>query len=166
MTMFIRRTLAPGKNEILKALRDEEKSYTQLKKDAKLSDPVLSDYLKWLWKKKYIVRDIDSRKYRLLKKGRNLLPIITLVDQLNLVLRRGETNPVKYFEEIEKTLETSPEPLKKNTTKIANCISILHESFSTANSKIMDIYGKDPFIRTRKLDNGTILIDFMKAKEI
>ncbi len=163
--MFIRRTLAPGKNEILKALRDQKKSYTQLKKDADLSDPVLSDYLKWLWKKKYIDRDIDSRKYRLLKKGGNLLPLIDLVDQLNLILRRGETESVEYSGENESMLDTTSEPLKENNVKIANCIFAIHESFTAANPQITDIYGKDPFIRTRKLDDGTILVDFIKPKE-
>lgn len=162
MPMFIRKTLATGKNQILKALRDGEKTYTKIKKDTGLSDPVISDHLKWLWNENFITRDIYSRKYRLLEKGSNRLPLIDLVDQLNEVLRRGETNPVNYSREIEQILEPISKPSKENNTKITNCISIIHESFITLNPQITDTYGKNPFIRTQKLDDGTILINFMK----
>jgi len=136
----------------------------ELKKETGLSDPVLSDHLKWLWKQKYIDRDISTRKYHILKKARNKLPIIAVIDELNMVLRRGQISPVRYPDELEKMMNELSKPLQKNITIIANCISILHKSFAKMNLQIKDAYGENPFMRTRKINDGTILLDFKKYR--
>lgn len=52
---------------ILIALKPNPKSYTELKKEVRISRPVLLRHLKRLQKKGLIERDIDTREYKLSK---------------------------------------------------------------------------------------------------
>ena len=137
--MFVRKPLAPGKIKILSALRDMCKPYKELKSDTELSDPVLSDHLKWLQKKKYIGRDIDTRKYYLLKKAKNKLPIFDFIEKLNLILRRGQVAPTKYSNEA--IVSSLSDPMRKNIDTIANCISVTHEFFMKLNPSAGNVSG-------------------------
>jgi len=84
--------LRPGEKQILKVLETEELSFEEIKKRTGLSRPVISDYLKGLWKKDLIVRDIDTRKYRIIEKGaRALLE--------HEIFEKTSSAPQLYFEE-------------------------------------------------------------------
>ena len=60
--MFPRKHSASAQTKILRALKNENKSYMQLKMETNLSDPVLSDHLKRLQKRKSIVKDLDLQE--------------------------------------------------------------------------------------------------------
>lgn len=72
------RNLRPGERKILEKLKEWSKrekglSFTKIEEKTSLSRSVLSDYLKQLQKSFMIKRDIDSRKYMILKPGQEAL---------------------------------------------------------------------------------------------
>jgi len=104
---------SPGELKILEALQYGErenpiyKSFTELRDETRLSNPVLSDYLKRLQKLGRIKRDIDSRKYFIQVAGKGALERDWLHKTLNKIcdeLERATTT--------EEMLEAEPEQVK------------------------------------------------------
>jgi DNA-binding MarR family transcriptional regulator len=81
--------LRGGELEILKALAKKPQHsgfpFKDLLEKAQLSKPVLSDYLKNLQKKGYVVRDIDSRNYDLTLEGRAQLNKVDSVEKIEFL---------------------------------------------------------------------------------
>lgn len=67
--------LRNGEEKILRALAKSPHGFRfgEIAKDARLSNPVLSDYLKRLQKEEYVRKDVETRKYLITPKGRSEL---------------------------------------------------------------------------------------------
>jgi predicted transcriptional regulator len=68
-----KRELNDGEEKILKAIMKSPHGLTfgEIKQTTGLSNPVISEYLKVLWKAEYIDKDVDERRYRIASKGKN-----------------------------------------------------------------------------------------------
>jgi len=159
--------LAPGEVKILKVLKEgsKMKSYTNLKDETKLSDPVLSDYLKRLQKKKFVKRDIDTRKYCLTVKGKRKLEFQILAEELyHILLECGETKPVKYENKTKRAFpKKKAEETKKNLEIVFNCEWILRKSLLEMFPKIKKLFGTDFFLKTFETKSGEIFVQFLKT---
>jgi len=167
--MYGTKSLAPGEMKILQVLKSEKKkmslkSYKTLKKETELSDPVLSDYLKRLQKKMFIIRDVDTRKYSLTVRGKRRLEFFDLVEKLNNILEHGKTKPVIFKSG---TLQAFPEKMaletKKNLEIVANCERVIHQSLLEMFPKIKELFGKNFFLGTSEIENGKIIVEILKA---
>lgn len=162
-----RRSLAPGEMKILRVLESKRKSlksYKTLREETALSDPVLSDYLKRLQKRKFIKRDIDTRKYSLTVRGKRRLEFSDLVKKLDNILEHGKTTPVKFTPKTSEAFPTVKAPeTKKNLEIVANCEWVIHQSLLEMFPKIKESFGTDFFLRTSKTANGKILVEISKA---
>jgi DNA-binding HxlR family transcriptional regulator len=159
----------PGQIKILKALETSEtkkrvsKSYTMLKEETGLPDPVLSDYLKKLRKKKLVERDIDTREYYLSIIGKRKWQMLTLIERLMDIIERENTKPVTYKSEKLGNVKLASET-KKNLRMLANCTLELHKAFLQL-PKVQKLFGHNPFVRTTEQSDGTILLDFKKYEK-
>ncbi len=84
----------PGEIRILEALEDGPLSDKELKEEASISSPnVRIRYLRNLWKKGLITRDIDTRKYSIADRGREMLRLADerklVEDQMKTLLEEG-----------------------------------------------------------------------------
>ena len=168
--MSLSRPFAPGEIKILRALEHPRlgkvmpKSYKSLREETKLSDPVLSDYLKRLQKKKLIQRDIETRGYLLSVKGKRRLQLIDLVEELKDVLEEQNVNDVVFeSEDMKEMVRKLASGSKKNLRIITNCLLVLHTDLVKMFPKIGKVFGPDCFIRAEKLSNGKVLLDFKEA---
>jgi predicted transcriptional regulator len=71
----IKGKLRDGEEKILRALAKAPHGlpFGGIVKEARLSKPVISDYLKRLQKEEYITKDVETRKYVITPKGRSEL---------------------------------------------------------------------------------------------
>lgn len=80
--------IKPGEIRILRALMNEPLSDKEIRGKARLVGAnVRIRYLRHLWKQGLITRDIDSRKYSIADKGREML---RLVDRMKTLLEEKE----------------------------------------------------------------------------
>ena len=166
--MSLKIPFPPGQIKILKALESLEpeervsKSYTILRKETGLPDPVISDYLKKLRKKGLIERDIDTREYYLSVKGKRKIQLLRLIQRLMEIIEKETTKKVKHKSEKLRNIRLASET-KKNLRMLASCTLELHKAFLQL-PKIQQLFGPNPFVRTEELTDGTILLDFMSHK--
>lgn len=74
------KVLRPGERKILQSLKEGEKRFTELHEETGLQYNILSKYLKNLQKGGLVVRDIDTRGYRSLKRGWETLYLVDIHD--------------------------------------------------------------------------------------
>jgi len=166
--MSLKIPFPPGQIKILKALESLEpkervsKSYTILRKETGLPDPVISDYLKKLRKRDLIERDIDTREYYLSVKGKRKIQLLRLIQRLMEIIEKETTKKVKHKSEKLRNIRLALET-KKNLRMLASCTLELHKAFLQL-PKIQQLFGPNPFVRTEELTDGTILLDFMSHK--
>ena len=88
----------PGEIRILKALEDGPLRDKELIERASISSPnVRIGYLRNLRKQGLITRDIDTRKYSIANKGREMLRLVDerklVEDRMKTLLEEGEAHP-------------------------------------------------------------------------
>lgn len=103
--------LRPGERQILEALSAAEKdsnkkglSFTQIKDQSNLSRPVISDYLKRLWKDGLILRDIYTRRYRITVNGIQVLTRETILEKMDEVIQSSINADINIFNRIREDL--------------------------------------------------------------
>jgi DNA-binding MarR family transcriptional regulator len=75
--------LPPGAFRIMEALGSAElKSYTNIKKDAKLQDPSLIKHLRRLVEIGFVERDSGTRAYRITERGKAELDVLEVIQNL------------------------------------------------------------------------------------
>ena len=164
--MSLRGPFSPGEVKILRALKGSmteakiSKSYTMLRGETKLSDPVLSGYLKRLRKKGLLDRDIDTRKYSLSLKGRRRLELFELVEKIRKIVEEEEILPVKYKSEDLRRVKLASAS-KRNLRMLANCTLELHKAFLQL-PKVSKLFGSDPYVRVTEQVDGEIVLDFKR----
>ena len=167
--MSLKRQFAPGEVKILRALigvgaeREIFKSYTTLREETSLSDPVLSSYLKRLRKRGLLNRDIDTRKYSLSVNGRRRLELFELTEKIRKIIEEEETLPVRYKSEELKRVKLASAS-KKNLRMLANCTLELHKAFLQL-PKVKKLYGSNPYIRVVEQDDREIVLYFKRYVE-
>ncbi len=86
--------LKPGELRILEALEEGPLADKELKEKARLVNPNRRiQYLRHLWKRGLITRDIGTRKYLILDKGREVL---RLMDRMRILLGKDKWNVSLY----------------------------------------------------------------------